>query len=220
MPFGAPSPSSSKKRGLGCAGCGCGLLLLIALLVVALVYSSWHTVLKATNVAPTPIQQVDGGPAVYAAVEHKIGIFRNNREHGRAATLRLDSNEINTYIARDPAVASLRGHLVVKLQGDEATVRSSIPLGVVESVVLPDRYADLDATFSLAFDPPSQAITVNAHDISLKGQPQPASLEPLLNQAINTIIAQRLQASAPTRDFLAHTQKLAIEKGELVIETK
>jgi hypothetical protein len=223
MPFGEPSSStttSKKKRGLGCAGCGCGLLLIIGLLFVALGYSSYHTALKVTNATPAPIAQVDGGSDVYTTAQHKIAAFQHNIEHGQPATLRLNSDEINTYIARDPSASAVRGHLAVKLEGDEATLHSSLPLGAVENVVMADRYADLDATFSLTFDPQTRGITVNAHDIRIKGQPEPDSINPILNQTINAVLAQRIQASASMRDFLAHTQKMTIENGELVIETK
>ena len=220
MPFGAPSKPAPQKRGLGCAGCGCGLLILIILLLIAIGYGFYHQALNLTNTAATPVPQVDAGPTVYTTAQHKIGDFQQAITHVKPATLHLTSDEINTYIARDPSMAAVRGRLFVRLNGDEATLQSSIPLGAFESVVMSDRYVDCNATLSLAFDPQDKNILVTVHSISLKGQTVPSSANASLSQTINSTLAHQLQANGPMRDFLARTQKITIENSELVIETR
>jgi hypothetical protein len=220
MAFGASSKPVLKKRGRGCMGCGCGLLLLLLLLIALSIFGIYHSALGLTDTAATPVPQADRGPAVYATAQHKIDDFQQAIMHANPATLRLNSDEINTYIAREPSMASARGHLFVKLQGNEATLQSSLPVSAFEKVVMADRYTDGTATLSLAFDPQTKSITVDLHDLSVKGQSVPPSANAMLNQTLNNVLATQIQANAPLRDFLSRTQKIAIENGELVIETK
>ena len=173
-----------------------------------------------TDAAAASIPQADGGTAVYGMAQHKVGDFQQAIEHAQPATLHLTSDEINTYIARDPSMALLRGHLFVKLRGSEATIESSLPLASFEKLLLADRYVSCDATLSLAFDPRDKNLTVDLHALSFKGQPVPAGANATLNQTINSTIATQIQANAPLRDFLSHTQKIGIENSELVIETR
>jgi hypothetical protein len=220
MAFGAPVTPAPKKRGCGCAGCGCGLLFLIALLVGLGFYEFYHSAAALTDTSVTPVPQVDSGPEVYAASRQKITAFQQAMEKNQPATLRLNSDEINTAIARDPSMAAIRGKVFVKLQGDEATIHSDVPLAAFENVVLADRSADFTASVSIAFNPQDKSLTVNLHDFSMKGRAVPANVNATMNMVVNGMIARQVQANGPVRDFLARTQKLTIENGELTIETK
>jgi hypothetical protein len=215
-----PNPVPKKRGGIACAGCGCALLIAIVLLIIALGYFAYHTALGLTDATPAPIPQVDSGPAVYATAQQKISDFERAVEHDQPGTLHLTSDEINTYIARDPSMAMVRGRVFVKLQGSDATVQASLPLGAFEKAVMADRYVNCGASLSLAFDPDTKSITVNMHSLNLKGTDLPSTSNASLNQAFNNAIAQQIQASAPAKDFLARTQKISIENSELIIETK
>jgi hypothetical protein len=215
-----PNPVPKKRGGKACLGCGCALLIVVALIIIALVYGSYHTALNLTDATPAPIPQVDSGPAVYATAQQKISDFQQAIEHDQPATLPLKSDEINTYIARDPSMAMIRGRVFVKLDGSDATVQASLPLGAFEKAVMTDRYVNCGASLSLAFDPQTKGITVDLQSLNLKGTELPSTSNASFNQAINNAIAQQIQGSAPAKDFLARTQKIAIENGELVIETK
>jgi hypothetical protein len=220
MPFGERPKPLPKKRSRGCAGCGCGLLLLIAALVALAFYEAYHSAIAITDTKATPVPQVDSGPDVYATSREKITDFQQALEKNQPATLRLNSDEINTAIARDPSMASVRGKVFVKLKGDEATIHSDVPLDAFENVVLADRSADFTASLSVAFDPQDKSLTVDLHDLSMKGQAVPANADAMMNMVVNKMIANQVQTNGPMRDFLSHTQKIAIENGELVIETK
>jgi hypothetical protein len=220
MPFGAPVTLTPKKRGSGCAGCGCGLLLLIALLVALGFYEFRHSAAALTDTTATPIPPVAIDPGVYAASRQKITDFQQAIENNQPATLQLDSDEINTAIARDPSMAALRGKVFVKLQGDEATIHSTVPLDTLENVVLAERFADFTARLSIAFNPGDTSLKVDLRELSIKGQTIPADAYSTMNALINGVIASQLQANGQAHDFLARTQKIAIENGELIIETQ
>jgi hypothetical protein len=220
MALPPPPVSVPKKRGLGCLGCGCALLLFIAALIAAVIFGGYHMANSLTDASPASIPQADGGTAVYTTAQHKITDFQQAITQDKPATLHLNSDEINTFIAHDPSMTAARGHLFVKLQDSEATIQCSLPLSMFEKSFMADRYMNCDATLGLAFNPQDKSITVDLHSLGLKGQEIPTSANANLNQTINATIAEQIQASQPAHDFLARTQKITIEKGELVIETK
>ena len=136
------------------------------------------------------------------------------------AALRLDSDEINTFITRDPSMASVRGHLAVHLQDGHATLQTDLRLGDFENLFLRDRYIDSTAILSFVFHPEDSSIVADLQSLSLQDQPVPASSLSLLNQSLNNALEKQIEAKGPVRDFLAHTQKIAIENDELVIVTR
>jgi hypothetical protein len=213
-----------KKRGKGCWGCGCAVLIALAVLIVVLLifsYRSVHAFAHAyTTAAPAPIPTTDAGDAVYQDAQGKLATFTQAFQREQPATLRLNSDEINTFISRNPDYAAMHGKIHVTLQDDTAQIDSSLLLGAVEKVLMPDRYLNTVATLGIGFDPEKQALALDIHQLQLNGQSMPPSANEALNQEINTLVNQQLQANQLAKDFLARVQKIDIENGELVIETR
>lgn len=213
-----------KKRGKGCWGCGCAVLAAIVILLAALAfffYKKFNAVAQIyTSATPAEIPTTDAGDAVYQAAQGKLNTFAQAWQQGRPATLRLNTDEINTLIARDPNYAALHGNIDVSLTGDTAEIESSLQLGAVEKAYMPDRYFNSDATVGLEFNPATHAIALDLRRLRLNGQSLPPSANDSLNQSLNTFLNQQLQMNQQAKDFLAHAQKIDIENGDLVIESK
>lgn len=213
-----------KKRGLGCVGCGCAVLALLVVLAAALIgggsYYLYHALYGCTDASPTTVAQFDGGDQILAATEHDLEDFKHALELGQPGSLRLNSDQINTLIARDPSFAQLRGHLFVTLRGSEATLQTSLPLSSFETVLFPDRYLNGDATFALGFTPEDKSVNLDLHALHLKGNDLPASFDDSFNQSFNRVLNQKLQSNAAVHEFLNRTQKLSVENSQLVIETQ
>jgi len=213
-----------KKRGWGCFGCGCAILVLIVLLLLGLALlggrKAYQVARGFTGSQPAPIVTADAGPAVYDGAERKLNDFEQAVAREQPATLHFSSDEINTLIARDPAFAQARGHLAVTLQGQTASLQTNIPLGQFEKAFLTDRYLNADATFGLSFDPGTGRLLFDVQSLTLNGQPLPSGSNAGLDQTINQVVNQQMQANQLARDFLARVNKADIENGELVIETK
>ena len=223
MVFGPPPTATPPKRRssvFSCAGCGCALLIVILLLLGTLAFSAYRMALRMTSATAIPVPEANGGPEVYAAAQKKIADFRQAIEYAQPATLQLNSDEINTYIARDPSMASVRGHLFVHLENGDATLQSDLQLGNFEKYFLTERYIDGTANLSFVFHPEDSTFVVDLHSLTFKGQPVPASAVANVSQAFNNAIEQQIQAHGPIRDFLARTQKITIDNDELVIVTR
>jgi hypothetical protein len=213
-----------KKQGWGCLGCGCALAIIVVLLVLGLFFfggrKAYEVAQGLTSSEPVTVVATDGGPVVYQAAQAKLGAFEQSFEREQPAMLHLNGAEINTLIARDPGWTAARGHLAVQLQDRSATVQSSLLLGAVEKHFMADRYANTNATFGLSFDPGTQRVIFDVQSLSMNGQTLPPSSVAGLNQTLNELVNQQLQGNQLARDFLARAQKVGIENGELVIETK
>jgi hypothetical protein len=224
----APAPPIviQKRRGKGCWawGCGCGALLVIAVLIVSflvLAYRGVSTISQAyTSPGPVDIPTSDAGDAIYRGAQGKLAAFTQAFGQEQPATLRLNSDDINTLIARDPNYAAMRGKLHVTLQGDTVQVDSSVLLGTLEKVVMTDRYLNSVVTLGVGFDPDKHAVLFNVRQLQFNGQLAPSDANAVIDQDINTIVNQRLQANQLAKDFLARVQRIDIENGELVIEIR
>jgi hypothetical protein len=221
MAIAPPTVQMQKKRGWGCWGCGCGILAAVVLLIIAFLgaggYYAYHAVRNLTDATAVAVPQFDGGDAVDQAANQKVSVFEQAIEHAQSATLHLSADEINTLIAHNPAYAK---RLFVKLTDSDATVQTSVALGSFENVVFTDRYLNGTGSFSVSFDPESKSVNFDLHSLEVKGNEIPASAMSSFNQTFNTSFNSKLQANPAARDFLNRAQKIAIENGELVIETK
>ena len=225
MPI-APVPPVvvQKKRGWGCWGCGCAVLAVLAVLVIGLLILGYRQVTAAarqfTSDTPAAIPITDSGEAVYQRAHDKINLFVAAAQSGRPATLHLSADEINTLIARDPDWAVARGRVHVTLDGSSAQVESAFQLGAFEKFFLPDRYVNSVASIGLEYHPATRSIAIDLQQIQLNGQTLPPSSSASLSQSISTVATQKLQANPTAQGFLARVQKIDIENGELVIESR
>ena len=134
--------------------------------------------------------------------------------------LRLNSDEINALIARDPRFTQMSGHFHVALQGSAATLQFDAPLGSYETYVMPDRFVNGNVNFGASIDPDTHSLAFDIHSMQIKDQPVPPSYAEAMNQLVNQTVNQQLQANQIARDFLARVSKIDIEDGELVLEIK
>ncbi len=213
-----------KRRGKGCVGCGCAVVVVIVVLLAILAFFSYRKIDAAaqtyTSTTAADIPTTDGGDAVYQAAQGKLSAFVQALQQNQPATLHLSADEINTLIARDPQYAALHGKIHVSLDGDTADLQSSLQLGMVEKAYLADRYFNSDITFGLGFIPATHVIVLDVRRLQLSGQALPPSTSQSLSQTLSTLLNQQMQLNPQAKSFLEHAQKIAIENGELVIESR
>ena len=220
----APPPPVGirERRGWGCWGCGCaalaGVVVLIIALIVLFCFVLYRAAYNSTSTAGVPVQQFDGSDQIYATAHQKIEDFTQQFERGQPSTLRLNANEINTLIARDPSWSAMRGHLFVTMTGSEATVQASFPISQFETAMFADRYVNAEATLGLGFDPDGHNLQLDIHQLSLKGKDTQLQSSSAAAPAINNYVNTQLKQNQLARDLLARTAKISIENGELVIQ--
>jgi hypothetical protein len=138
-----------KKSGWGCAGTGCVIVLIIAVLAAGALYlggkKALQTVQSATTTVPVVIPTADAGPEVYTAAENKMDTFEQAFQRGAPATLHLNTEEINTLIARDPDWEKARGRVAVQLKDNTARLQASIDLSMMGTQIVAGRFLNVDS---------------------------------------------------------------------------
>ena len=220
----APPDTVQKKRGLGCFGCGCLVLVLLIALFLALVggtgYYLYAKGLEYTSTQAVGIRGYDGGDDLYAATKQKVANFRASMLQHQPASLHLNADEINTYLAHDPTYAAVKGRIFVILKDNQAEVQASIPIGAFEKTVYADRFLNLDTTFTVSFDPDTKNLNFVFQKIHVNDQDFSQSFYDGFNGAFSSSFNQQFKKSAAVMDFLNQTQNITVENNELVIETK
>jgi hypothetical protein len=213
-----------KKSGWGCAGTGCVIVLIIAVLAAGALYlggkKALQTVQSATTTVPVVIPTADAGPEVYTAAENKMDTFEQAFQRGAPATLHLNTEEINTLIARDPDWEKARGRVAVQLKDNTARLQASIDLSMMGTQIVAGRFLNVDSTLGISFDPATQRLAFDVQSINMNGQTAPANSAATMNALVNTLVNQQLQNLPAAHDVLARVQKADIENSELVIEMK
>jgi hypothetical protein len=240
MPNPAPIVVVQKKSGWGCVGTGCAMVLVLALLAAGALYfggkqalqtlqsttttvlqSTTGTMLKSvTTTVPAVIPTADAGPTVYHTAQDKLDTFEQAFQRGQPATLHLNTDEINTLIARDPDWDKARGHVAVQLKDSTARLQASLDLSAMGAQVMAGRYLNVDSTLGISFDPATQRLAFDVQSIDMNGQTAPAGSAATMNSMMNLMVNQQLQNVPGAHDVLARVQKADIENSELVIETK
>jgi hypothetical protein len=224
MPNPAPIVVVQKKSGWGCVGTGCAMVLVIALLAAGALYfggkQALQTLQSATTTVPAVIPTADAGPTVYHTAQDKLDTFEQAFQRGQPATLHLNTDEINTLIARDPDWDKARGHVAVQLKDSTARLQASLDLSAMGAQVMAGRYLNVDSTLGISFDPATQRLAFDVQSIDMNGQTAPAGSAATMNSMMNLMVNQQLQNVPGAHDVLARVQKADIENSELVIETK
>jgi len=213
-----------KKRGLGCFGCGCLVLSLFLLLIILIIgsvsyvaYSKFHSLTSAT---PATVQTFDGGDDVYHGALQKWTDFGQAVDQRKPASLHLNADEINTLIARSPALKEHRTHAFVTINGDEMEIKMSMPTDILKLSILKGRYINGSITSGIEFDPSSKTLHVLLKQLQVGPEAIPKDYLPTAQQELDAGINQALQNDANMQSMMGRIKSLEIANGELVIETE
>jgi len=214
-------PPPAKKRGIGCCGCGCFIFVLLALLLTAAVGGALYlTYITATSAQPVTIPTFDAGNDVYSQARQKISGFNHDLENHLPAAIHLNSDELNTLIARSPAFVNNPTHLSITLTDDHARLQVSAPLSALTQDKLKDRYLNIDTTFGLNFDLDARNINLVFKSFQIGSEKAPENDLPLLQSWINPALNQQLLKDPATKSLINRASRIEIKDGELIIETK
>ena len=126
---GYPPP---PRQGLGCFAKGCiTLVIVVMLLGVLLGGVGWYVsrnVMAFVSPTPVPIRTFNATDAQYQDVIGRYTAFIEALNAGRAATLSLSADDLNTLIARDPGFKDVRGKLYFDIKDGNLVAETSFPI--------------------------------------------------------------------------------------------
>jgi hypothetical protein len=134
----------------------------------------------------------------------------------------LSADELNTIFARDPQFIARKIKLFVTMTGNEATVQGSVPTDSVPQMkaLLSDRYFNFNFSANVDFNPDNHTLNLVLHSLQLADQPTPANGLTVMQTEFNTLLNLELQKNPAAKNLLDHAQTIAIQDGQLVIQTK
>jgi hypothetical protein len=230
-------PAPPRKRGLGCLGCGCLVLVVLGILFVGLVagacYLGYTKVLAYTETTPASIPSPQEGDDVFASARQKISDFDHDVKNHQPAKMTLTADEINAMIARNPDLAKNKVRAFVTMTGDQGRVQASLPTDGVSHGLLTGRYANMDMSFELHFDPQTKSVNAIFDALQIGDQTLTAppsgngnqtafnqsfmrSFTPAFNQSFNAAIRKYPDGAA----LLDQAKTIEIQNGSLTIETQ
>jgi hypothetical protein len=219
-----PQQQPPKKSGMGCLGCGCLLVVVIFLVLAGLVgglfYFGYKELYSLTSAAPAPVPPFTGSDDIYAGAQKKIDTFNQDVGTGKASSLTLSGDEINSLIAHDPDLIRLQIHLLATLTNDQARLQGSIPTNAFGTQFLADRYANFDATFGLVFNSDTKRLDTNLHKLQIGDSTVPENALPTVDSEFLPWIEVLINRYPAAKNAIAAAQTVAIKDGQLVVETK
>jgi hypothetical protein len=206
---------------MGCCGCGCLILVLLVLLLAALIGGSTYLVYdKVTSTTAANIPSMDAGDDVYSQARQKISGFNHDLESHLPASLHLNSDEINTLIARNPDFAATKIQMCVTLTGDQGRLQASVPMAALTQDKVKDRFVNFDTTFGVNLDLDTRSLNLIFKSFQVGSEKAPENDLPLLQSFINPQINQVFLNDAAAKSLINRASAIEIKDGELVIQTK
>ncbi len=135
------NPAPEKKassRGCFLYGCLSLIVLLVLAITVSVMFLRYYvrsSIEKFTDAEPRQFETTTLSDAETRALQDRLqGFARALQQTNQVAALSLDSSEMNAVIATEPALAALKKHLRVQLEGDELLCNLSVPLDPLADV--------------------------------------------------------------------------------------
>ncbi len=230
LPPPLPSQPVRRPRGLGCFVKGCLLTITILMLcgvgigaVGLFLYKSAHAYYTEQ---PVPVRAFAATDEQYQAVLAKLQPFNEAMNEGRAATVELTADDLNTLIARQPQLAALRGRTFMDIVNGQLVVDLSFPLTDDNSPA--QRYINARTTFDASFATGKLTLALR-HVSPLQGEANEGLLPSMLrspsflqaysdklNRDLNGSLHDQARTDPQTGDILGKLRTMVITGDKLV----
>ena len=200
--------------------------MLVGVLIGA---TGWYL---ATNLKPfvsdtaVTVRTFQATDTQYRDVTARFRTFAEALNAGRAATLSLSADDLNTLIARDPEFQKSRGRLFVDLKDSEIITEASYPIESKSgrSAGTQKLYFNGRAFFSASYSLGEAALHIRKVE-SLDGKTMTDFLLRLFNQFdaavyFNQFKNDEARSGSPWAKVLSKVDKIIVEGGHVVITTK
>jgi hypothetical protein len=225
-----PPSTGAKKAGLGCLGCGCLIVLVFFLLLAGLaggvVYTGYHELYLVSSGQPMTIKPFTGGDDIFDGAQKKLAAFNQDVSAGKASTLTLSADEINSIIAHNvtdnPDLKKFQIQALVSMQGDQVRLQGEAPSNTLPVVSwgIKDRYFNLDATTGVRFNTETKEVEFDFRKVQIGDYPVPQDSLPSMEVQFEQSFNRKLRENTAVWNVLQVAKTVTIRDGQFVIETK
>ena len=204
----------ARKKRHGCFFWGCLIVTIIGVFVMGIVGTCvWKIRQKAlsfTSTTPAEVSVIESSQDEYEEIKERVSEFLKAVEEDRNAELSLTAQEINTLIAKSPELAEFTGRVYVRIEGDEISVDTALPLDKVPS--LGGRY--LNGTIGLKVSLQGGILVISPETVVVGGQPLP---ENIMNELRRINLAEKLYEDKEKIELIKKFKRIEVTDGKIVI---
>jgi hypothetical protein len=209
-----------QKRKHGCLFYGgiTGAVLLVVLVLGAyfgLRYAK-GLVSQLTDERPMQLPTVHLPETQLFQLHDRVNTFRETVRDGDAtAPLTLSADELNALIETDPALAVLKNHLYVSIDGNQLRAQISFPAEDLGLVRLRGRYVNANGIFDVALT--NAELKITAESLTVRSKPLPRNI---MREVAAENLADKFNQDPRTGAGLKKIQAIEVKDGKLVIVPK
>jgi hypothetical protein len=150
-------------------------------------------------------------------LKEKLAIVKDAQKNGKKCTVKLDSNDINTFIAdtSDNEPSKNDPRFVIKITDEKVQGNLSFPVKNKNTT----KYINCAAAVKISIN--NGKLDVRLKDVLLKGKKPPLAIQALLMQFQNQNLAQSVNTNYHHRDLrkkLKHCRKLEVRNSRIFME--
>jgi hypothetical protein len=211
-------PQAKPKRGCLFFLCLVGAVSLIVLAVGAFLGVRYAKGLvgQLTDTQPMQLPTVKLPEAQMFELHDRVATFREEVRDGEtAAPLELSADELNALIETDPALATLKNHLFVSIDGDQLRAKISFRAEDLGLIRLQGRYINADGVFDVGLT--NQELRITAESLTVRGEPVPRHI---MREVTAENLADRFNQDPKAAAGVKKLQAIQVKDGKLVIVPK
>jgi hypothetical protein len=206
-------------------GKGClfylGIIAAISLLMLALgaffgLRYAKGLVNQLTEAQPAQLPTVQLPEAQMFQLHDRVATFRDGVRDGDAVEpLELTADELNALIETDPAMAPLKNHLFVTIDGNQLGAQISFRAEDLGLVRLQGRYVNATGVFHVAIN--TNELQITAESLAVRGKPVPRNI---MREVTAENLADKFNQDPRTSAGLKKLQSIEVKDGKLIIVPK
>lgn len=175
-----------------------------------------NVIAQVTDATPTPLPNSQLSDTAATELRGRIERFHEAiRGHPSSAQFALTAEEVNSLIASDPTLASLRSRVHVTINGGDLTLQISFPAEEVGLERLRGRYFNVAGQFKILLR--EGLVQLNPESVSAKNRTVP---EHLLRQIRFENITRQINQNPDIHTTLEKLQSIEVREGKIVLTGK
>ena len=189
----------------------------VVVVVLLGVYLGFHyakgVVNQLTDTTPMPLPSTHLPEARMFELHDRVDTFRDAvRDDEATGPLTLSADELNALIATDPALASLKNHIYVSIDGKQLQAQISFPAEELGLDALRGRYINASGVFDVTLA--DGQLRVTAESLSAKGKAVPRHV---MRRIAAQNLAGRFNEDPRAAAGLKKIRSIEVKDGKLII---
>lgn len=211
------NPQPRRRPGCLFYGALAGTVLIVFLVGIYLGFRYAKGVVnQLTDTKPMPLPATHLSEAQMFELHDRVDTFADAvRDDEPTGPLEFSADELNALIATDPALAALKNHIYVSIDGNQLHAQISFPAEELGLAALRGRYINANGVFDIALA--DGQLRVTAESLSAKGKPIPRHV---MRRIAPQNLASRFNENPRAAAGLRKIQSIEVKDGKLIIRAK